>query len=48
MYGTDQKVEVEHKHSLVDDLRVVQERIAERESRTIEGTVQDVEVEDDE
>ena len=47
-YGTDQKVEVEHKHSLVDDLRVVQERIAEREAKTIEGTVQDVEVSDDE
>lgn len=48
VYGTDQKVEVEHKHSLVDDLRVVQERIAERESKTINGTVQDVTVEDDE
>ena len=47
-YGTDQKVEVEHKHSLVDDLRVVQERIAEREARTIEGSVQDVVVDDDE
>lgn len=46
-YGTDQKVEVEHKHSLVDDLRVVQERIAEREARTIEGSVQDVVVDDE-
>jgi hypothetical protein len=48
MYGTDQKVEVEHKHSLVDDLKIVSERVAEREARTIEGTVQDVEVSDDE
>jgi len=48
MYGTDQKVEVEHKHSLVDDLRIVSERVAEREAKTIEGTVQDVEISDDE
>ena len=48
MYGTDQRVEVEHKHSLVDDLRIVSERVAEREARTIEGTVQDVEISDDE
>jgi len=48
MYGTDQKVEVEHKHSLVDDLRIVQERMKEREMNTIEGTVQDVEISDDE
>lgn len=48
MYGTDQKVEVEHKHSLVDDLKIVSKRVAEREARTIEGTVQDVEISDDE